>query len=323
MFRPLLWHGVCRERHWLLPVPAYRSLKQAGSSLRYLPPPNGVDVTNLGFHAEQHPADDRWSHAKLYLLRRGTSRRVLLTSANFSQAAWGMEKSDGELTIENFELGVCIEQAIWPFEHLEQFPSDVTPATVLVVPSFRIPNISWARANWNGKKVSVSFRCEPPDTLISIFNSPFGPEVLVVTDKLSEGIDLHRYCRRLIHYELDPSPIRTVQRNGRLRRVNSWSAVTGKPILYAYPAFRGTRDQKLVQVMKKRIDGFSLLLGGVQGFDVEDLPESEEQWRNEVIAIAKTRLESAGGRLRAMDPAEETPFKNGSYEREFAATSSS
>ena len=61
-----------------------------------------------------------------------------------------------------------------------------------------------------------------PDTLISIFNSPFGPDVLVVTDKLSEGIDLHRYCRHLVHYELDPSPIRTVQRNGRLRRVNSW-----------------------------------------------------------------------------------------------------
>lgn len=29
-----------------------------------------------------------------------------------------------------------------------------------------------------------------PDTIISIFNSPFGPDVLVVTDKLSEGIDL-------------------------------------------------------------------------------------------------------------------------------------
>ena len=77
-----------------------------------------------------------------------------------------------------------------------------------------------------------------PDTVISIFNSPFGPDVLVVTDKLSEGIDLHRYCRHLIHYELDPSPIRTVQRNGRLRRVNSWAAATGQPILYAYPAFR-------------------------------------------------------------------------------------
>ncbi|MFI5455025.1 MAG: SNF2-related protein [Isosphaerales bacterium] len=143
-----------------------------------------------------------------------------------------------------------------------------------------------------------------PDTIISIFNSPFGPDVLVVTDKLSEGIDLHRYCRHLIHYELDPSPIRTVQRNGRLRRVNSWAAATGQPILYAYPAFGGTRDHRLVQIMKKRIDSFSLLLGGVQDFDVEEVMDSEEKWRNDVIAIAKVRLATAGGQLRARKPGE-------------------
>ena len=53
---------------------------------------------------------------------------------------------------------------------------------------------------------SLFIHNQQPDTVISIFNSPFGPDVLVVTDKLSEGIDLHRYCRHLIHYELDPSP---------------------------------------------------------------------------------------------------------------------
>ena len=145
---------------------------------------------------------------------------------------------------------------------------------------------------------SLFIHNQQPDTVISIFNSPFGPDVLVVTDKLSEGIDLHRYCRHLIHYELDPSPIRTVQRNGRLRRVNSWAAATGQDILYAYPAFRGTRDHRLVQIMKKRINSFSLLLGGVQDFDVEDVVGSEEKWRNDVIAIAKGRLAAAGGQLR-------------------------
>ena len=140
-----------------------------------------------------------------------------------------------------------------------------------------------------------------PDTVISIFNSPFGPDVLVVTDKLSEGIDLHRYCRHLVHYELDPSPIRTVQRNGRLRRVNSWAAITQQPILLAYPAFRGTRDHRLVQVMKKRIASFSLLLGGVQDFDVDVIEGSDEDWRNQVIAAAKTRLEKTGGQLRAKE----------------------
>ena len=96
-----------------------------------------------------------------------------------------------------------------------------------------------------------------PDTAIAVFNSPFGPDVLIGTDRLSEGIDLHRYCRHLIHYDLDPGPIRTVQRNGRLRRVGGWASVIKRKIRYAYPAFRGTRDYRLVQIMKKRIDSFS------------------------------------------------------------------
>ncbi|MGB8299063.1 MAG: SNF2-related protein [Polyangia bacterium] len=151
----------------------------------------------------------------------------------------------------------------------------------------------------NRREAPFFIQNQQPDTAISVFNSPFGPDALVVTDKLSEGIDLHRYCRHLIHYELDPSPIRTVQRNGRLRRVNSWAALTGKPILYAYPAFRGTRDHRVVQIMKKRIDSFSLLLGGVQDFDVDDVVGSEEKWRNDVIALAKVHLAKAGGALRA------------------------
>jgi len=103
----------------------------------------------------------------------------------------------------------------------------------------------------------------------------------------------------LIHYELDPSPIRTVQRNGRLRRVNSWAAATGQPIRYAFPAFRGTRDHRLVQIMKKRIDSFSLLLGGVQDFDVDEIVGSDERWRNEVLELAKARLRKSAGQLRA------------------------
>ena len=49
----------------------------------------------------------------------------------------------------------------------------------------------------------------------------------------------------------------------------------------------GTRDYRLVQIMKKRIDSFSLLLGGVQGFDVEQEEDADEAWRNNVIQLAK------------------------------------
>jgi ERCC4-related helicase len=140
---------------------------------------------------------------------------------------------------------------------------------------------------------------QQPDTIISIFNSPFGPDVLVVTDKLAEGIDLHRYCRHLVHYELDPSPIRTVQRNGRLRRVNSWAAISGQPIRYAYPAFYGTRDHRLVQIMRKRINSFSLLMGGVQDIDVDEVADAAEKWRNDVIIAAKAQLAKLTSSLRA------------------------
>jgi len=120
---------------------------------------------------------------------------------------------------------------------------------------------------------------------------------LITTDRLSEGVDLHQYCRHLVHYELDASPIRTVQRNGRLRRVNGWGAIIGEPIRYADPAFRGTRDHRLVQIMKKRLDSFSLLLGGVQDFDPDITEDSAEDWRMRVVQIAKRQLTAVGKKL--------------------------
>jgi superfamily II DNA/RNA helicase len=137
-----------------------------------------------------------------------------------------------------------------------------------------------------------------------MFNSPFGPDVLVATDRLSEGIDPHRYCRHLIHYEPDASPIRTVQRNGRIRRVDCWASVGGKPARYAYPAFGGTRDLRLVRIMKKRIKSLSLLLGGVPDIDVAE-EGSEEEWRNKVIDLATKSLRASSGDLRAREPGED------------------
>lgn len=152
---------------------------------------------------------------------------------------------------------------------------------------------------------ALFIRNNQPDTVIQVFGSPFGPDVLVVTDRLSEGIDLHNYCRHLIHYELDASPIRTVQRNGRIRRVQSWAAVTGEKIRYAYPAFGGTRDQRLVDIMKKRVATFSLLLGGVSDFadlDLDLASTADEEWRSAVVQQAQRQLKKESGKLVARKP---------------------
>jgi hypothetical protein len=111
-----------------------------------------------------------------------------------------------------------------------------------------------------------------PDTLVATFNSPLGPEVLVATDRLSEGLDLHRYCRYLVHYELPYSPIRVFQRNGRIRRLHSWAAEIDKPIQYQYPVLRGTRDERLSDIVSRRVGFVTHLLGGV-GVKVRNLEE--------------------------------------------------
>ncbi|AKJ05196.1 helicase-like protein [Archangium gephyra] len=135
-----------------------------------------------------------------------------------------------------------------------------------------------------------------PDIVLALFNSPFGPDVLVTTDRLSEGVDLHRCCRYLIHYELDPSPVRTLQRNGRVRRVGSWAALTGQPICYAYPTFGGTRDEKAVGIMRQRINAFGLLLGGVPSLD-DEAGYSEQSFAEEVLRGARKDLELLNRRL--------------------------
>ncbi len=135
-----------------------------------------------------------------------------------------------------------------------------------------------------------------PDIVLAIFNSPFGPDVLVTTDRLSEGVDLHRCCRHLIHYELDPSPVRTLQRNGRVRRVGSWAALTNEPIRYAYPTFGGTRDEKAVGVMKQRINAFGLLLGGVPSLG-EETSDSVQSFADDVLRRARRGLESLNKKL--------------------------
>ncbi len=135
-----------------------------------------------------------------------------------------------------------------------------------------------------------------PDIVIALFNSPFGPDVLVTTDRLSEGVDLHRCCRHLIHYELDPSPVRTLQRNGRVRRVGSWAALTRQPICYAYPTFGGTRDEKAVGVMRQRINAFGLLLGGVPSLE-DDASDSEQSFAEAVLRGARRHLESLNRKL--------------------------
>ena len=53
------------------------------------------------------------------------------------------------------------------------------------------------------------------------FNAPFLPFVLATTSIGAEGLDLHRYCCRLVHYSIPTDPIDLEQKNGRIDRYHS------------------------------------------------------------------------------------------------------
>ena len=79
------------------------------SGIRWLEVPRPYDDDWESPLCDEHQqTDPRWSHAKLYELCQGARRRLLITSANLSRAAWGDAQANGELVIDNFELGVLL-----------------------------------------------------------------------------------------------------------------------------------------------------------------------------------------------------------------------
>jgi len=61
--------------------------------------------------------------------------------------------------------------------------------------------------------------------LVDIFNSEKNSAVvLVTTDRLSESVDLHKQCNTLIHFDLAWSPLRMMQRVGRLWRYGAYNS---------------------------------------------------------------------------------------------------
>lgn len=153
-------HPWARDKKWLLPATTLKSLTKAGSTLLHLRyEPNNEENADL-FHEDHRSADARWSHAKVYALHRGNSQRLIVTSTNFSTSAWGKENPDGQLIVENFELGVCIEQTNWRlFDELDEFEKLSTAATIAKLPSRSSTLILWAQAVWDGRNVIIECRC--------------------------------------------------------------------------------------------------------------------------------------------------------------------
>jgi hypothetical protein len=118
------------------------------------------------------------------------------------------------------------------------------------------------------------------DAVFNGFNTPLLPDILVCTQVGQEGIDLHRHCRHVVHYDLGWNPATLEQRTGRTDRLGSKAMrernlaieqgakeLPGLDI--ALPYLAGTYDERMYDRLRSRAQTFEILTGGDPSADRE------------------------------------------------------
>jgi hypothetical protein len=105
------------------------------------------------------------------------------------------------------------------------------------------------------------------ERLMLAFNSPMFPEILISSAVLGEGVDLHRFCRYVIHHDLNWNPSTLEQRTGRLDRIRCKAEVARRPIVIYVPFLGGSADEKMFRVVRDRERWFQIVMGQKFEFD--------------------------------------------------------
>ena len=96
--------------------------------------------------------------------------------------------------------------------------------------------------------------------LMRSFNTPFFPDILVCSEVMGEGVDLHRYCRNVIHHDLAWNPSQIEQRTGRVDRLGC-KAENRHSIHVYLPYLAGASDERQFRVMRDREQWFRIVMG--------------------------------------------------------------
>jgi hypothetical protein len=97
--------------------------------------------------------------------------------------------------------------------------------------------------------------------LMRSFNTPFFPDILVCSQVMGEGVDLQRFCRHVIHHDLDWNPSTIEQRTGRVDRLGCKAEVCNQSIVVYLPYLAGTADERQYRVMSDREQWFRVVMG--------------------------------------------------------------
>jgi SNF2-related domain/Helicase conserved C-terminal domain len=96
------------------------------------------------------------------------------------------------------------------------------------------------------------------DATAEAFKTALAPWILVATNVGSEGIDLHRYSRHLVHFDLEWNPARLEQREGRIDRLGR---ELSEPARIYYLLVKDTYDERMFHQLIARQRWHGVLLG--------------------------------------------------------------
>lgn len=141
------------------------------------------------------------------------------------------------------------------------------------------------------------------DDILSNFEKPDGPNLLLSSEVASEGIDL-QFCRVVINYDLPWNPMRVEQRIGRIDRLGQES-----PRILIWNLFaEDTIDARIYTKLYERLGIFERALGGLEAVLGEEIrkltldlmsssgltPEQEEERIEQTAqALVNIRMEEA------------------------------
>jgi hypothetical protein len=237
-----------------------------------------------------------WKQRRLVLqgLRRALMResvvlRILPERSELAEGRWG------DLLVEQF-FAPLPDQRESMADRLAVFVEDLQAAAGPIedVGTARNAMYEATRMRDTGFVVLVDGSTLPErrERVFAGFNSPLLPEILICTSVGQEGIDLHRHCRNVIHYDLAWNPAVLEQRTGRVDRIGSKTfrerAATDAPdgarafLDVGVPFLAGTYDERMYEEIRIRAQTFEVLTGGdvaadnLEGGDEGDGAEGKE-----------------------------------------------
>jgi hypothetical protein len=131
-----------------------------------------------------------------------------------------------------------------------------------------VPGVKGAKGSRRAVRLLPNVRLANGETenkvrriLLLTFNTPLFPEVLIASSVLAEGVDLHLFCRHVIHHDLCWNPSTLEQRTGRVDRIGSMAEREKASIEISLPYLAATQDEKMFRVVRDRERWFQIVMG--------------------------------------------------------------